>query len=67
MRGGPTGRLTPMAIDYDTVGAFYAALGEGLKAFVAKYGEANTFDGDRALQLSAGGGAARRRTRRWCA
>jgi hypothetical protein len=52
VRGGPTGRLTPMAIDYDTVGAFYAALGEGLKAFVAKYGEANTFDGDRALQLS---------------
>jgi CDGSH-type Zn-finger protein/uncharacterized Fe-S cluster protein YjdI len=52
VRGGPTGRLTPMAIDYDTVGAFYAALGEGLKAFVAKYGEANTFDGERALQLS---------------
>jgi CDGSH-type Zn-finger protein/uncharacterized Fe-S cluster protein YjdI len=53
VRGGAGCRLTPMAIDYDTVGAFYAALGEGLTAFVAKYGEANTFDGDRALQLSA--------------
>ncbi len=52
VRGGVGTRLTPMAIDYDTVGAFYAALGEGLKAFVAHYGEANTFDGQRALQLS---------------
>jgi CDGSH-type Zn-finger protein/uncharacterized Fe-S cluster protein YjdI len=53
VRGGGGGRLTPMGINYDTVGAFYAALGAGLKAFVAKYGEANTFDGERALQLSA--------------
>src|SRR5271170_7984722 len=52
VRGGLGARLTPMGIDYDTVGAFYAALGEGLKAFVAHYGEANTFDGERALQLS---------------
>jgi CDGSH-type Zn-finger protein/uncharacterized Fe-S cluster protein YjdI len=51
-RGGVGARLTPMGIDYDTVGAFYADLGEGLKAFVAKYGEANTFDGERGLQLS---------------
>jgi hypothetical protein len=52
VRGAAGARLTPMAIDYDTVGAFYAALGEGLKAFVAYTGEANTFDGERALQLS---------------
>jgi CDGSH-type Zn-finger protein/uncharacterized Fe-S cluster protein YjdI len=53
VRGGAGCRLTPMGINYDTVGAFYAALGAGLGAFAAKYGEANTFDGERALQLSA--------------
>src|SRR5579863_9062690 len=51
-RGGGAPRLTPMGIDYDTVGTFYAALGAGLQAFVAKYGERATFDGDPALQLS---------------
>ena len=52
LRGGGGARLTPMAFNYDTVGAFYQALGEGLCAFVERYGEANTFDGDKALQLS---------------
>jgi CDGSH-type Zn-finger protein/uncharacterized Fe-S cluster protein YjdI len=53
LRGGSSGaRLTPMGINYDTVGDFYAALGEGLRALVAHCGEANAFDGDRALQLS---------------
>ena len=53
VRGGPSGaRLTPMGVNYDTVGDFYAALGEGLRALVARCGEANAFDGDRALQLS---------------
>src|SRR6202042_718496 len=52
IRGGGGGRLTPMGFNYDTVGDFYAALGQGLKAFVARYGESATFDGDRALQLS---------------
>ncbi len=53
VRGGSSGaRLTPMGINYDTVGDFYAALGEGLRALVAHCGEANAFDGDRALQLS---------------
>jgi CDGSH-type Zn-finger protein/uncharacterized Fe-S cluster protein YjdI len=52
-RGGQAPRLTPTGMDYDTVGAFYAALGDGLKAFVARYGEGATFDGDPALQLSA--------------
>jgi len=41
-----------MAVDYSTVGDFYAALGEGLRALVARYGESNAFDGDPALQLS---------------
>jgi CDGSH-type Zn-finger protein/uncharacterized Fe-S cluster protein YjdI len=53
VRGGSIGaRLTPMGVNYDTVGDFYVALGEGLRALVAHCGEANAFDGDRALQLS---------------
>ncbi len=53
VRGGSIGaRLTPMGVNYDTVGDFYVALGEGLRALVAQCGEANAFDGDRALQLS---------------
>jgi CDGSH-type Zn-finger protein/uncharacterized Fe-S cluster protein YjdI len=51
-RGTSRPHLTPMARDYDTVGAFYANLGEGLRSCVARYGEANAFDGDPALQLS---------------
>jgi CDGSH-type Zn-finger protein/uncharacterized Fe-S cluster protein YjdI len=45
-------RLTPMGLDYATVGAFYATLGDGLRAFVAQAGEATAFCGDRSLQLS---------------
>jgi CDGSH-type Zn-finger protein/uncharacterized Fe-S cluster protein YjdI len=45
-------RLTPMGLDYDTVGAFYAALSAGLRALVARRGEAAVFCGDPALQLS---------------
>ena len=52
LRGSSGARLTPMGINYDTVGDFYVALGEGLRALVAHCGEANAFDGDRALQLS---------------
>ena len=52
VRGGGGARLTPMGLNYQTVGAFYAALADGLRAFVAKNGEGNTFDGDPALQLS---------------
>ena len=33
-RGTSRVRLTPMAMDYDTVGTFYAVLGENLRAFV---------------------------------
>ncbi len=45
-------RLTPMPIDYATVGVFYATLGECLREFVAKIGEDAVFCGDPALQLS---------------
>jgi CDGSH-type Zn-finger protein/uncharacterized Fe-S cluster protein YjdI len=46
-------RLTPMPIDYSTVGEFYKVLGEGLRALVARVGEAAAFAGDPALQLSS--------------
>ncbi len=52
IRGGQGSRLTPMAIDYVTVGEFYASLKTALTAFVAKVGEAAAFDGDTSLQLS---------------
>lgn len=52
-RRGTTGiRLTPMGLDYATVGEFYAALGEGLRGLVAHVGESAAFGGDPALQLS---------------
>src|SRR5262249_46852352 len=52
-RGNPKARLTPMALDYETVGEFYQILGEDLQAFVAKHGEAVTFCGGPGLQLSS--------------
>jgi CDGSH-type Zn-finger protein/uncharacterized Fe-S cluster protein YjdI len=45
-------RLTPMGIDYETVGAFYATLGAGLRQFVERVGDRAAFCGDPALQLS---------------
>lgn len=51
-RGSDIARLTPMGLNYDTVGDFYAALSDGLKAMVALYGEDVAFVGDPALQLS---------------
>jgi CDGSH-type Zn-finger protein/uncharacterized Fe-S cluster protein YjdI len=45
-------RVTPMPIDYDTVGAFYETLTGNLKAFVARVGEKDAFCGDRNLQIS---------------
>ncbi|HVO45008.1 MAG TPA: ferritin-like domain-containing protein [Steroidobacteraceae bacterium] len=53
VRGSTGTRLTPMGIDYATVGEFYASLAEGLRSMVDRYGEAATFCGDPALQLSA--------------
>lgn len=51
-RGTPAPHLTPMGIDYDTVGDFYVSLGESVRRFVARVGERNAFCGDPALQLS---------------
>jgi CDGSH-type Zn-finger protein/uncharacterized Fe-S cluster protein YjdI len=52
LRGSNGARLTPMGINYETVGDFYAALSDGLKSMVAQHGEDVTFCGDPALQLS---------------
>lgn len=46
-------RLTPMALDYQTIGVFYECLEDGLRAFIGHHGERGAFCGDRALQLSA--------------
>jgi len=45
-------RITPMPVDYDTVGEFYATLSRNLSDFVARIGEKQVFCGDRALQIS---------------
>ncbi|HKO94548.1 MAG TPA: ferritin-like domain-containing protein, partial [Polyangiaceae bacterium] len=52
-RGIREQRLTPMPLDYDTVGVFYASLDESLHAFSNALGEKVAFCGDPALQLSA--------------
>ncbi len=51
-RGISAPRVTPMPIDYDTVGVFYDTLASNLKAFVARVGESDAFCGDRNLQIS---------------
>ncbi len=51
-RGNARARITPMGIDYATVGDFYAELAAGLRAAVERDTEEKTFDGDPALQLS---------------
>jgi CDGSH-type Zn-finger protein/uncharacterized Fe-S cluster protein YjdI len=52
-RGISAPRLTPMPIDYSTVGEFYKVLGEGIRGLVERVGEAAAFAGDPALQLSS--------------
>ncbi|HET7542690.1 MAG TPA: ferritin-like domain-containing protein [Polyangiaceae bacterium] len=52
-RGVDRFRLTPMALDYDTVGVFYETVGAKLRAFVTHLGEEAAFSGDPLLQLSA--------------
>lgn len=49
-RGSGRDRITPMSLDYETVGAFYAALEDDLRAFHAEHGE-EAFVGDPELQL----------------
>ena len=51
-RGDSRPRVTPMPIDYETVGAFYETLSKNLAAFVARVGEKEAFCGDRNLQIS---------------
>jgi CDGSH-type Zn-finger protein/uncharacterized Fe-S cluster protein YjdI len=51
-RGDARPRVTPMPVDYETVGAFYEMLSKNLAAFVARVGEKEAFCGDRNLQLS---------------
>ena len=51
-RGNDRARITPMGINYDTVGDFYTALSKGLREIVSQFGEDVTFDGDPALQMS---------------
>ena len=52
IRGSDLQLLTPMGLNYDTVGDFYDALSWGLRELVAQFGESGTFDGDPALQMS---------------
>jgi CDGSH-type Zn-finger protein/uncharacterized Fe-S cluster protein YjdI len=52
VRGISAPRVTPMPIDYDTVGAFYDNLAANLRDFVARVGEKEAFCGDRNLQIS---------------
>ena len=52
IRGHPSARLTPMAMDYATVGDFYEALKSSLTGFAARVGEARAFAGDPARQLA---------------
>jgi CDGSH-type Zn-finger protein/uncharacterized Fe-S cluster protein YjdI len=51
-RGSSARRLTPMSVDYETVGTFYECLGRHLRAFSEQHGESVAFSGDPALQLS---------------
>jgi CDGSH-type Zn-finger protein/uncharacterized Fe-S cluster protein YjdI len=51
-RGVAAARVTPMPIDYDTVGAFYENLAANVRAFAERLGEARAFCGDRNLQIS---------------
>jgi CDGSH-type Zn-finger protein/uncharacterized Fe-S cluster protein YjdI len=51
-RGVDRPRVTPMPVDYRTVGEFYEKLAQNVKDFVARVGERETFCGDRSLQIS---------------
>lgn len=50
-RGTDRVRITPMPLDYETVGVFYAELQKMLCSFVEAHGEDAAFCGDAALQL----------------
>jgi len=52
VRGADGPRLTPMGVDYDTVGQFYEKLAEGLRRMVDTYGESGALCGTPELQLT---------------
>jgi CDGSH-type Zn-finger protein/uncharacterized Fe-S cluster protein YjdI len=52
VRGSDVTRLTPMGINYETVGNFYTTLSHGLRTLVERCGESKVFCGDPALQIS---------------
>jgi CDGSH-type Zn-finger protein/uncharacterized Fe-S cluster protein YjdI len=51
-RGTAGARLTPMPLNYDTVGDFYTILSNSLRELADALGEDAAFCGDRSLQLS---------------
>lgn len=51
-RGVDRPRVTPMPVDYHTVGEFYEKLSHDVTGFVARMGEKAAFCGDRNLQIS---------------
>jgi CDGSH-type Zn-finger protein/uncharacterized Fe-S cluster protein YjdI len=51
MRGSDVPRLTPMGINYESVGNFYTTLSLGLRGLVERCGEDKVFVGDAALQI----------------
>lgn len=53
VRGATGPRLTPMGIDYETVGEFYQTMANGLRLLVEAHGEAGALCGNPALQLSS--------------
>jgi CDGSH-type Zn-finger protein/uncharacterized Fe-S cluster protein YjdI len=52
VRGSEVQRLTPMGINYETVGNFYTTLSLGLRNLVERCGEEKVFVGDPALQIA---------------
>ncbi len=52
-RGSSRKSLTPMGVDYDTVGDFYATLENELRRFADHHGQEATFCGDPAFQLTS--------------
>lgn len=53
-RGSTEVRLTPIAIDYATVGTFYQSIKDGLIKLVDQHGEAEVFRGEAGLQIAGG-------------
>jgi CDGSH-type Zn-finger protein/uncharacterized Fe-S cluster protein YjdI len=52
-RGTGGSSLTPMGINYSTVGEFYRTISAGLTSLVARVGESTAFCGDPCLQLTS--------------